>query len=158
MPIWIFVILALVFGGLGVVFILVAQNSKRKAAEAAQWPTVHGEIVQSEVREHTSTDDEGTTSTTYEPLVKYHYVVKANEYTGTRIGFGVNQFDRNKAYEISSRYSVGQIVSVHFDPKDPAKSVLETVALGANIFSIVGWVFAGIGVLVLLIGIIVALV
>jgi len=62
-----------VFVVFGLVFVIISITSKRRAAAAQTWPTTPGEITASRVDIHTSTDNDGHTSTTYKPVVAYRY-------------------------------------------------------------------------------------
>ncbi|NPV87117.1 MAG: DUF3592 domain-containing protein [Anaerolineae bacterium] len=141
-------IFAIIFGILGVVFIIVAQSAKKKAAAAAAWPTVTGRVVSVEVREHRHYDSEDhRTEYSYEPIVEYTYTVGGRQYNGSKISFGANRFDRNTAQRKAAAYPQGASVTVFYDPSDPAKAVLEPQAAGSKVFLIIGIVFAAIGLL-----------
>jgi len=95
---------------------------------------------------HTSTDNDGHTSTTYKPVVAYRYELMGLQYTGERIAFGANTFNRRKSDEIIARYPVGQAVTVHYNPDKPEDAVLEAVVQGGTLSLIIGIVLMGVGV------------
>lgn len=141
-------IFAVIFGVLGVIFIIVAQSAKKKAAAAAAWPTVTGKVISVQVHEHKHYDSEDhRTEYSYEPVVEYTYTVGGRQYSGSKISFGANRFDRNTAQKKAATYPQGASVTVFYDPSDPAKSVLEPQAAGSKVFLVIGIVFAAIGLL-----------
>ncbi len=135
-----------VFVVFGLVFVIISITSKRRAAAAQTWPTTPGEITASRVDIHTSTDNDGHTSTTYKPVVAYRYELMGLQYTGERIAFGANTFNRRKSDEIIARYPVGQSVTVHYNPDKPQDAVLETEVHGGTVSLIIGIVLMGVGV------------
>lgn len=140
------IVIGIIFLLLGVIFLVVMFTSRKKANEAKAWPTIAGTVTSSEIRVHQDYDtDSHTTSTNYEPVVQYSYNVVGTPCQASRIAFGANQFDRNTAQAKINRYPAGSTVTVHYDPNDPSKAVLETEAAGSKVFMIVGIVFAVIG-------------
>jgi hypothetical protein len=129
-------ILYIAFIVLGVFFIGMAimQQLKAKKAEKS-WPTAPGVILSSVVGTHLSHSSRGGTTTQYMPEVAYDYQVNEITYKGSSVGFGKSTASSRKATEIVSRYPQGTSVTVHYDPKDPAKAVLETKAysFGSNL-------------------------
>lgn len=144
---WMF---GLVFLLLGVVFLIVGLVATKRAKAAQSWPSMPGTVVRSEVVRHESTDEDGSSSVSFEPVVEYDYSVMGQPFTGKRIAFGANQFNYKKAAEIAARYPVGARPNVYYNPDKPKDSVLETIASGGKLFVILGAVFAvgGLGALV----------
>ena len=138
---------AFIFGILGVAFIAFALISRKKAETSQSWPVTTGSITRADLQEHISYDDDtGGTTRSYEPRITYTYNVAGQPLTSTKIGFGANSFDYNHAQEILNRYPVGTPVTVHYDPNDPGKAVLETKPAGSKLFLIIGGLFVGIAV------------
>ena len=78
---------------------------------------VGGEVV--------STMNEGGRSV-YRAKVRYEYAVSGRPFTGKRIFFGdTGWFKKATASDRVERYKVGNPVEVCYDPKLPARSVLE---------------------------------
>lgn len=129
-------ILYIVFIVLGVFFIGMAimQQLKAKKAEKS-WPTAPGVILSSIVGTHLAHSSRGGTTTQYMPEVAYEYQVNEITYKSSSVGFGKSTTSSRKATEIVSRYPQGTAVTVHYDPQDPAKAVLETKAysFGSNL-------------------------
>ena len=89
---------------------------------------------------------------TYEAVVTYSYSVDGVDHEGDRISIGAaGSGDPELAEAIRGRYPVGGEVPVHYDPSDPASSVLEPGVHGSTyILAIIGVVFLFMGALVLL--------
>ena len=144
----IFFVLGLVFGGIGLILVIMAFISRKRARTAQGWPTTMGQVLSADIQEHRSYDnDDHQTRYSYEPVVQYTYAVEGRSYSGNRIGFGANSFDHRTAQSKVAAYIPGAGVTVHYNPEDPAKAVLETNASGSNIFLIVGIIFAVIGLM-----------
>lgn len=131
-------IAAVLMGLFGLIFAIVGIVANRKAELSKSWPTVQGQVLTSTIVQHESTDSDGASSTSYEPLVEYRYSVIGSPLIGKKIAFGANQFTYNTAQKIISRYPPGAAVQVHYNPEKPSQSVLETKASGGTVFLVVG--------------------
>jgi len=132
---WMF---GLVFLVLGVIFLIVGLVATKRAKAAQSWPSMPGTVVRSEVVRHESTDEDGSSSVSYEPVVEYEYSVMGQPFTARRIAFGANTFHYKKAAEIAARYPAGGRVNVYYNPDKPKDAVLETTASGSKLFIILG--------------------
>lgn len=118
----------------------------RRAVSSKKWASVEGTIQKSHVlkkkrtsssggsvstggRGHQGTSSQTSVYYTYEPAVKYHYIVDGKKYVGDRINF--TQTDaykhaqgRRRAENILQNYPVGKKLKVYYDPKEPKESVL----------------------------------
>lgn len=137
--------LAIIFGGLGAVFLAVHWNTRRKAQRAVNWPQTPGQIVASDLTENYATDSDGYQTTYYQPAIRYVYSVIGVQYTGTRIAYGIASSDRASTLRILARYPLGASVQVYYDPQNPGEAVLETRATG-NLLPLVGGIFFLVGV------------
>lgn len=144
-------ILGFVFLVLGVVFVIVGVVAAKRAKAAQSWPVIPGTVVNSTVVEHEDTDSEGHSTVTYEPLVEYHYNVMGQVYTAKRVAFGANRFTYKKAAEITARYPAGAQVTVHYNPDKVKDATLETSASGGKLFTILGAVMGGVGLVVFIV-------
>jgi len=139
------IILAAFFLG-GVLFIVLAVLRSRKAKMAAEnWPTVAGGVLSSEVVIHRSHSSRGYTTVNYMPKVSYEYQVNGQKYLGDGIGFGTATYGKKKAEEIAAIYPQGTPVTVHYDPSDPSKAVLETKSVGGGNFIALGIILIATG-------------
>ena len=144
---WIF---GLVFLLLGLVFLIVGLVATKRAQTAQLWPSIPGTVDRTDVVQHEDSDSDGFTSVTYEPVVEYSYSVMGQPFTGKRIAFGTNRYDYKKAQEIVTRYPAGSRVNVYYNPDKPKDAVLETVAAGGRLLTILGAVMSVIGVVALI--------
>ena len=139
-------IVLLIFAGCGAFFVIFTLLSRKKAQKAAGWRAVNGTITATEIKEHTSIDDEdGIGTTQYEPVVHYSYAVGGQTYTGKRIGYGFNRFDLGTARKKLEQYPQGSSVEVRYNPEKPEEAVLETTVGGSKVLLIVGMIFLVIG-------------
>jgi hypothetical protein len=145
---WMF---GLVFLVIGVIFLIVGLVATKRAKAAQTWPSMPGTVVRSEVVRHESTDEDGSSSVTFEPVVEYNYSVMGQPFTGKRIAFGANRFNYNKAAEIAARYVVGARPAVYYNPDKPKDSVLETSASGGKLFVILGAIMGAVGLVALVV-------
>ena len=94
------------------------------------WPQIAGRIVSSTVehyRQRVGGARTGNLVTFYEAVVEYAYSVNDREFHSTRLNFGARVAGSQQLAEAqASRYPEGSQVMVHYDPKNPANSVVET--------------------------------
>ena len=99
--------------------------AKAKAAES--WPITGARVLSSEVRVEESSDNDGGSTTWYNPVVVYSYTVSGKEFTGSRLRFGnPRSASRKKAEAAIAPYPVGITPLVRYNPQDPKEAVLET--------------------------------
>jgi hypothetical protein len=69
-----------------------------------------------------------TRLTIYTPKVRYSYEIDGVHFTGTQTQFGTPRYSgvKSKAQTLVDQYAVGQTVQVHYNPRRPGQSVLET--------------------------------
>ncbi|MGB8980394.1 MAG: DUF3592 domain-containing protein [Anaerolineales bacterium] len=119
-------LLPLLFVGVGLILIYTYFRNLARVRDSAGWPTSQGTVVESRVRESTSQDQDGFTSTSYFPEVRYLYHVLGSEYEGNMITFGSQSGGaQNKVVEVINRYPTGSTVTVYYDPEKPSMAVLE---------------------------------
>lgn len=147
-------IFTLVFGGIGVGFFLKYISSKRKAEASKNWPSTTGTIEASTITSNTSTDSDGFSSTTYAPVVVYSYNVMGSSFHTRRVGFGMEMSGpQSGAYSIMSRYPMGKIVTVYYNPENPGEAVLEHSVIN-NVPTIIFFsVFGGVGIIACLVSV-----
>ncbi len=114
-------LIALPFVTLLVVAVLAKMIEVR---QASTWATAMGRIVTSETeaRRHRFVGDATTVKTV--PIVEYEFSVDGHIWRGNRISIGEDAGGENTEATLR-RYPVGAVVSVHYDPTNPKKSVLE---------------------------------
>ena len=117
-----------------------------KSIRTNDWPVTEGVIQSARQKEHSDNDG----SSTYSAEVTYTYQIAGISYTGDKIAIGQMSSSAAYAQSVLSRYPVGQKVSVHYSPTDPAQAVLETGIHGGTwICFAVGTVFALFGIMFL---------
>jgi len=141
-----------IFIVLGIFLFVLGQFQRRRARQVESWPTIPGVILSSELHERSSTDDDGTTSYTYQPVIEFSYKVMGLEYTSSqyRMGSRGTSYNHKKAESIANRYPVGQRVDVRYNPEKPTEAVLELGSASAPILMIIGGVFAVLGIIMLI--------
>ena len=113
-----------------------------------RWPQATGKVIVSDLQR--SRDSEGGYS--YRPEVSYQYSVEGQEFIASRTRYG----DRlalswsAPAARMVRRYPVGAVVSVHYDPDEPAEAVLEPGVNGLILMGVaLGVLFTSIGIVML---------
>jgi hypothetical protein len=116
------------------------------AVKSRQWPQTNGKITNSRKE---------ATGHRYRVLLQYEYTVNGYRYTSHILSF-IDLFvlffmngERSKraANHVTAKYPVNAEVTVHYDPKNPKRAVLETeiwngnVAIIATILAIMGGIF-----------------
>jgi len=130
---------ALVFGGLGVLLVVLYFRNKKKAEASVSWPSVEGRIVSNQVRKkHVDTDDSFRIE--YIPEIRFEYQVNGETFTGKRIAFGSdpNFGSQRKAEEFLIPYPVDSTVKVFYNPEKPKEAVLTQTMRKMTAFLIVG--------------------
>ncbi len=118
------------------------------AIDSTDWPALDGEVEETGV-----VSDLSSRSTTYAPVVRYHYRVGDRQYLSDRIAFGgvVSSSFRFLAAKVAERYGRRKTVKVYVSPKDAALCVLEPGVHWVCWFVIaLGAVFLGLGLQALL--------
>jgi hypothetical protein len=86
---------------------------KAKAAES--WPTVPGSVVSCRVDVEQSEDNDGNSTTWYNPVVTYGYTVGDRELQGTRLRFGnYRSSSQKKAEAALAPYAAGSAPLVRY--------------------------------------------
>lgn len=119
-------IFILVLAAIGIFLIIFTLRSRKKAGESQNWPSATGEIIQSELKESRSMDDDLNESVSYYPAVQYKYEVNGQTLTAKRISFGgiLASSNPQKAKAELSSYPVGAQVTVYYNSANPAEAVL----------------------------------
>jgi hypothetical protein len=131
--------------GLGLVALYLAE--RRNALRSERWPTATATIVSSVIIGRRSNKG----GAMFEPSVTYRYEVGGKTYSGSRISWGgaVSSSSQSWADKVVSQFPEGARVPVHYDPADPAQSVLDPGArAGLLIVGIAGLAFTGFSALI----------
>jgi hypothetical protein len=141
----------LVFTGIGGFAFQAVKKIKAKAQVTLTWPTADGAVVHADVHTSHHDDSKGHSRTTYTPEVIYNYIVNGVQYSGKSIAVcGVSK-GPGFAKAVVAKYPEFSKVTVHYNPANPADAVLEPGNIeGLNALYVVGGVFGGFGVLMIL--------
>lgn len=102
--------------------------------ESKNWPTVPGRVVASEVERETSRERvdrrDGVTryrrKVSWIPRITYEYDVNGERFTGRNVYiFQMRYSQRRTAENVVRRYPKDKEVSVHYNPENPDKAVLQ---------------------------------
>ena len=123
-------ILVLLGAVMGVVAFI---RGRRQASASARWPTTAGTITTSGVIEEAIEDKENDDKSfirkiyRYRLDLRYAYQVNKRDFVGTTANWGGTAIYglRELAEKAASQYSVGQPVTVYYDPEQPGHAVLE---------------------------------
>ena len=106
--------------GLTLVFLLVLFQKMNHRLKTNKWPSVEGVVVYSLIKK-----EFGNIKIHYKPFIKYRYTVgdKTFEniyYKTTSSGF----LNEESALKIINQFPEGEIITVHYNPKNPEDSIL----------------------------------
>jgi hypothetical protein len=142
------------FVAFGVFALVAGVRNTIDAANSAEWAVTSGEVVISEVVRHHGGGTSGRSgaidrpgspaSTTYEAHVEYRYSVAGETHDGDRVTYA-NEDTAEWAEATVHEYPTGARVEVHYDPRDPSRSVLEPGESPNTVLLSVG----GVGLIVL---------
>jgi len=145
---------SIVFILIGVGLLRYARGMADKAKASLSWPSVDGEISHSAVLYQTSTNSSTGETSTYKADIAYRYKVQGKSYSSSRIALLDLASSSRNAQTVVDRYPDNASVQVYYNPADPSDAVLEPgESSGLTVLSIVGWCFAGAGVLFLMLSI-----
>jgi hypothetical protein len=82
---------------------------------ASAWPTVEGRVLYSKT-------GGGDSSGNYRTEVRYEYFLEERRHVGAASLFGRH----DRSLSLSNSHPAGQTVAIHYDPANPAHSVIET--------------------------------
>ncbi len=140
-------IISLIFVGVGLFLLFIYFRNLIRVRASEGWPASQGIVVASWIRESHSTDDDGSTSTSYYPEVNYTYSVMGTEYQSDKITFGLKTGgSRGKALKVIAKYVEGNPVTVYYDPDNPQLAVLERSV--SKILPVYGIIMIAIGVFI----------
>lgn len=133
-------VMILAGGGIG---FFIGKPILDKAQASADWPTVQGEVIESEVESHRNRKKK----TSYEAVVIYRNEVDGSSFEGDEVWAGqYSSSNRSQMQDIVRQYPVGAEVSVYYSPDDPAVAVLQPGAFTSS------YMVFGIGLLIFGIG------
>jgi hypothetical protein len=141
------IIAAIICFGVGGGIYFFMGDSFKQAYASMSWPTVQGQVVSSELREHRDSDGD----IMYNADVRYAYRVDNQNYENTMITMmdgstSVRASVQNTVY----KYKAGTTVTIYYDPANPAFALLEPgIKGGVLILGAVMLCFPAVGLLAL---------
>lgn len=138
---------------IGALFLLNAIKSRLLIRRASNWPSVKGKVLSSEVEEDRFRNPTGKATIAFVPAIEYSYKVNGTAYTGTRVTFGVTNYDYIIASKICDKFAIESTPDVFYNPANPAESVLAPKSTEGQRSVIPGVFFIVTGILVGLVGI-----
>lgn len=138
----------------GILMIISAMRSKRKAEASRSWSGIQGSITKSWVEKVVTTDADGIDFTSYKPRINYQYSIGGQSYSGDRLTFGAvkNYNRRQQAEQVLAAYPENGAVTIYYDPQDPAQATLLQQSQGGVAMIIGGVVLILIPIFTLCIG------
>src|SRR4051794_14266589 len=85
---------------------------------------VPGLVSFSEFRENIETDPKNRRTTTYRPIIRYHYTVGDSVFGSNHVFPITQETSARRAHEIVNRYPKGASVTVWYDPNRPGEAFL----------------------------------
>src|SRR5258706_16257522 len=113
------------FTAAAALFIAIGANvvlEQQRKIDAAR--PVPGVVSFAEVRENTITDTKNRRTTTYRPLIRYHYTVGDAVFGNDHVFPITQETSARRAKEVVERYKVGTSVTVWYDPIRPSEAFL----------------------------------
>jgi hypothetical protein len=119
---------------LGPVLILLAGGLILAAKSTQTWPTTDARVIRSEIEVSQKASGirrgQARFSDYFNPLIQYTYVVNGEQYNGTQIRShsDAGGYDRAEVEQWIRKYPVDATISIHYSPKMPQRSVIDTTA------------------------------
>lgn len=127
--------------------------SRRKAKEAAAWPTAPGKVSAAEVIVHkeSGVNSKGhkVTRVSYEAAIKYSYTVEDRLYHGKRVGIADAINGKAHAEKLVELYGPSTEVQVHYNPADPKDAILDPKENGSGRQFAIGGALIAVGLVIL---------
>lgn len=146
---WIAGGIGLLFFTIGVTLGLFVGKPELDAAKASEsWVTTEGTVVESRVQQGNGGKRNRKSSSTYRPVIVFEYEVEGKNWTSNRPWFGSQIATDNRAMVqgFVDECPKGKVVTVYYDPENPAEAVLQPGASISSYFMVAfGAVFAMVG-------------
>lgn len=122
MPLHSSILLAIIAGGLGAVFLYWSLSQFWHAHASRNWASTQGSIVESRYIDHGPRKDG-------EARIRYKYSVQGNSYEGGNLLAGNLAYTDRDEEEKTKHYKPGMSVTVYYDAQRPESSALEIAAV-----------------------------
>ena len=113
---------------------------------ASQWPVAEGRVVATRVAISTSSDSDGDSSTSFDPIVTFDYVVDGRRYRSERLHLNQHalyDWEADAQAELRA-YPIGGAIDVSYNPDNPQDAAV--IIEGPTLWLFLFWVF-GLGLL-----------
>lgn len=128
----IFGLVALLFCAVGLLFLVLGIRQFMRVRKQRSWPSVMGTVTATDIRQvrdrHSGRRGSMSFGDSYHyvPQVEYEYSVAGSTYSGDNMGLMPDKgYTRGGAERQLARYKPGTSIKVHYDPANPADSVLK---------------------------------
>lgn len=121
----------------GIACLVIAHRTKQRGRESANWPTVTGIVLSSQLAEDSDSDNRRL----YGASIRYGYSVAGKSYESDRVKWGGDYKTSTGGWARKQieKYPVGAQVKVHYDGSKPEVAVLEPLNQAG------GWILPVIG-------------
>ena len=117
-----FLLIGIVFLGVGVLFLVIAQRTRARSTAAAQWPTAPGRIIESRVVESQEwNSDTNRYDKRLNARIVYEYQVGAMMYRADRFAIGSSVGSAAAAVQ---QHPAGRPVNIYFNPQNHGDAAL----------------------------------
>jgi hypothetical protein len=150
---WILVAFGAIFALYGISAFYSGIRDLNQAKASVDWPTSPGRVLSSSVVQKRDSDDDGVM---YHAEVVYVFNLNNTAYSGKRIAYGdYGSSNPSHAQKIVNRYPQDKNVTIHYMPNNPKECLLEVGVKGqAHIIPAIGSLFAIIGLIISIVGIV----
>jgi hypothetical protein len=138
-------VIGILAGGLGSALIVIAWQKKRSIPITDSWLPAQGNILSSEVKEHSAVNPGSNSQTVFSPMVRYQYTCAGRSFSGFRLTFNPVDYTRSQAEQIANRFSPGNQATIYYDPLHPEEAVLERSTNNYNLIFTSGLVLFALG-------------
>ena len=135
-------IIPYVFGGLflllGLGGLYGAWSWRKRGRESLSWPTVEGRIVTSQLTTDVSRDSDGDETAVHGADIRYRYSVAGVAHESKTVQWAGDFKSSGTSWQSKrvAKYPVGSTVTVYYDPKSPAVSVLEPASRSGSVLTL----------------------
>ena len=113
------------------VLMYVAIQQALEMGDSREWPTTEGVITASHITSsHKTSTEKGWHGNRYqyEVRVQYAYEVDGVSYSGNRLRIRPNKYSSEESAQRElAEYPLGQRVRVHYNPREPERSLLKPI-------------------------------
>ncbi len=138
---------SLLMFGLAALFFAIGRGLKQASEAARSYRRVSARVLSSGVATSRQHHPQHGHTVSYVPEVRYEYEVAGRRYESNRVHFGptIGFGARSRVDAWVARYPQGSTVAAWINPANPAEAVLETKAPLRGVWTMLVYLFAGLG-------------